>query len=110
MIFIILAIILLLILLNNNTNIESYTPKIKVYFFYASWCGHCQQFKPEWNKFKNMVKSDNIIIQEINDCENKELCTSYGIEGFPTIIIEKNGKPNKYTGNRTAKDLYNALK
>ena len=41
----------------NNNKLAPGPGKCALVFFYADWCGHCQRFKPEWNKFKNEMNN-----------------------------------------------------
>ena len=82
--------------------------KGKIILFYADWCGHCQQFKPIWKKIKTKM-SEKVIFQEIDD-ENILEINKYGIQSYPTIIAEKNGKMYKFNNNRTEDILINFIK
>ena len=87
-----------------------------VSLYHAEWCGHCRDFKPEWNKFKSVYEAskDDIasrygLTLEINDYESGKHdaeITQAGVRGFPTIRIVSNGKSDEYTGDRTAKALF----
>ena len=74
--------------------------------FYAPWCGHCIHLVPEWNKLYNQNKTDTIIA---NFDGTKQLPKDITIEGFPTIILFKNGKQILYEGERTADNLLEFL-
>jgi thiol-disulfide isomerase/thioredoxin len=83
---------------------------IKIYNFYADWCGYSIQFKPIWNKFENKIKLNmnkyNIIdIRGIEESDCTEMCNKYNIQGFPTIIFDINDKPIIYQGERTVESL-----
>lgn len=40
------------------------------------------------------------------DCdEHKDLAKKYGVSGFPTLKLLKEGKPTDYNGGRTADDI-----
>ena len=60
--------------------------------YYAEWCGHCKDMKPEWdnvvNKFEN---SDISNIAEIESEYVKSLVLPPIIEGYPTIKMYNNG-------------------
>ena len=81
---------------------------VVVIFFFTSWCPHCKNAKPEWNKFKDYVNNMNqsndytITLSEV-DCDKKpELAEKYNVEGYPTIkllykgdVYNYDAKPNK---------------
>ncbi|ARF08830.1 thioredoxin [Catovirus CTV1] len=81
----------------------NYTIKL----FFADWCGHCQRFKPEWEKFKEYIKSNQladdkgkpVTIDTIdfpdNDEGSKMEMETEQVQGFPTIIIYKDNSERK---------------
>lgn len=77
----------------NNNN------KTKVTLYKAEWCGHCNQFKPEWEKLKN--KYTKVDYQTLDADENSSEIPNT-IKGFPTIMIEQNGNEQEYVGQRKA--------
>ena len=97
-------------LTKENLTKENFTNNVVVYYFNAEWCGHCKQFKPIWNEFCNsLTPADNIITKSLNCDTDKELCSKFNIEGYPTIIIDKNNEIINYSGPRTVDGLRNAL-
>jgi thiol-disulfide isomerase/thioredoxin len=54
-------------------------------FFYAPWCGHCKSSKPEYEKLKDELKRDDIIIAKFDATENDVPHKKVNIEGFPTF-------------------------
>ena len=96
-------------------NSENKTSKlIKVYNFNTSWCGYSVRFHPEWKKFEEEIKSiNNLSIQafdiKCDNINNKQMCNDYEIPGFPTIIIEKDGKRINYNGLRTAEAIIDTI-
>ena len=86
---------------NKNSNL------IKVYNFNTSWCGYSVRFQPEWEKFEKEIELiDNLNIKafdiKCDNTNNKQMCDDYEIPGFPSVIIEKDGKKINYNGLRTA--------
>ena len=86
--------------------------------FYAPWCGHCKNLKPEYEKAAKGLK-DLAQVAAVNCDEenNKAFCGSMGVQGFPTLKIvkpssKKSGKPivEDYQGPRTASGIVDAVK
>jgi protein disulfide-isomerase A6 len=77
--------------------------------FYAPWCGHCQQFVPEYSKAATALKGV-IKVGAVNVDEHKSLGGQYGVKGFPTIKVfgANKNKPDEYNGPRTAQGLVDA--
>ena len=107
--------------LTNNKNINDFnnyydrnngTDKLQIVAFLANWCGFCEQFKPEWQKFKNMAKNKliNGIVATASDKSMGSLKCNNKINGFPTIRIFKNGKHMDYNGERDSKHLTDYVK
>lgn len=92
---------------------ESSKNKIKICLYFAEWCGHCKNFKPTWNLLKNKYKKNKNIEFIDYDCTNSNVGDPKDkgiVEGFPTIIIEKNGLRKKYDGDRTMAAIEKILK
>ncbi|KVI11000.1 hypothetical protein Ccrd_010594 [Cynara cardunculus var. scolymus] len=73
--------------------------------FYAPWCGHCKKLAPVFDILGTSVKKTKSVLVGKVDCdENKELCTKYGISGYPSIkwFPEGSLEPKDYDGSRTA--------
>ena len=97
------------ILENPNTNNYLDEKKLLVKLFYADWCGHCVNFKPQWDEFKSSPPEGCVVSDFEHNSENfeKESELYGGISGFPTIIIQKVGDTSytKYDGERTKEAL-----
>jgi len=85
--------------------------------YHADWCGHCQRFKPEWEKVKSLITDHNatnlnnkINYTEYEATKDADIIRQGGIEGFPTIMTQINGKTSEYKGGRTADAIMSALK
>jgi len=73
--------------------------------YHMKTCGHCISFMPIWNKLSNKFKND-INILNIEYESMNELDTKYHVNGFPSIIIYKNGdKFLEFTTYRTEKNV-----
>lgn len=80
--------------------------------FFAPWCGHCKNLKPEYEKAASEIKniSDDITLAKIDCTENREFCAEQEIQGFPTLYIYEDGKrTGQYEGARKANDIKNFL-
>jgi len=74
---------------------------VELLLFHVDWCPHCKHAMPEWEAAKEKydgreINGNTVIFTDIN-CTNetpetKELMKKYGIQGFPTIKILKDGK------------------
>ena len=77
---------------NANKNVN----RIDIYYFYADWCPHCKNARPEWDKFKQeygngkRVGSALVYCKEM-DCSDSTQAdtykTEYGVESYPTIKV-----------------------
>eukprot|EP01128_Nolandella_sp_AFSM9_P001898 TRINITY_DN122_c0_g1_i1.p1 TRINITY_DN122_c0_g1~~TRINITY_DN122_c0_g1_i1.p1 ORF type:complete len:388 (-),score=154.22 TRINITY_DN122_c0_g1_i1:120-1208(-) len=75
--------------------------------FYAPWCGHCKQLAPEWEKAATRL--NNVVPVGKVDCtSNQNLCGKYGVKGYPTIKIFKDGKAQDYNSGRDAASISRA--
>ena len=75
--------------------------------FYADWCGHCKKIKPDWDAASKEIGDEKMIKVNVGDGteEHKKTMNEYGIQGFPTIIIFENGKPNGTFDSRDKKSF-----
>jgi len=72
--------------------------------FYASWCGHCKQLAPEFEKAAKALKG----IVRVGAIEDQAIMGQYGVQGFPTIkyfSADNKSKAQDYSGARTAQGL-----
>ena len=99
----------------------------RVILHYANWCGHCNQFKPEWEKIKNYCNNNNNILSyyevdhtngnpiisppiiDDND-NNNNINIPFDIDGFPTIYLYNNNEYKIYNGQRNMNSILDSLK
>jgi thiol-disulfide isomerase/thioredoxin len=87
----------------------------EVYFFFAEWCPHCKNAKPEWVQFKEEYDKKVVNDYEIScieiDCTNENnqdssiLISKYKIEGYPTILMMVNNNRIDYDAKVTKSGL-----
>uniref|UniRef100_A0A914Z4B4 Thioredoxin domain-containing protein n=1 Tax=Panagrolaimus superbus TaxID=310955 RepID=A0A914Z4B4_9BILA len=76
--------------------------------FYAPWCGHCKNVKPEFSKAAKQMKKANYIAL---DCTRYQgACKRFGVTSYPSLKIFVAGKfYANYAGERTTKGFINAF-
>lgn len=76
---------------NKSVEVRN-TPTIVLY--YAMWCGYSKMFLPEWEKFEKYARDNlpNLTVKSVR-CEggDEATCTQKGVQGYPTVILYKDG-------------------
>lgn len=76
-----------------------------IVLYYANWCGHCQNMKPEWEAFKSKCKKDpkykHLHVAEVESefIDNTKAVNE--VQGFPTIKFYKKNT----TGSEVAPEV-----
>lgn len=61
--------------------------------FYAPWCGHCKRLAPIWDELATAQKKEGLFGVAKVDCTiERDLASTHGIRGFPTIKLFKDGQ------------------
>lgn len=87
----------------KNGSIKEPMTEETLIFFYADWCGYCQQFKPEVEKYKG------IPVQYVNctspsDTE-KQLMREYDVSGFPAVFYRSSTSVITFNKQRTLEGI-----
>jgi len=99
---------------SSSSSSGSSTKDAEILFFYADWCPHCKQAKPEWAKFKEEnheteVNGYRILCIDVNCTselgESGQLIKTYDVEGFPTVKMKADGKIIEYEAKVSKQNL-----
>eukprot|EP00040_Diaphanoeca_grandis_P026774 m.150450 g.150450 ORF g.150450 m.150450 type:complete len:576 (-) comp30725_c2_seq2:213-1940(-) len=72
--------------------------------FYAPWCTHCQKLAPEFGATADALVGEAQF--GAMDCiKNKDLCSEFKVQSFPTLIWFANNTTQSYTGSGTTSAL-----
>jgi len=97
--------------LKNNLNFQTggNGEKPVVSLFKSEHCGHCKNFKQNWNELQ--TKHPEVATYKTFDSQNDGLkFAANKINGVPTILKTYNNKTIEYQGNRSVNDLVNWIK
>lgn len=91
---------------SNSTNL---------YLFYTVSCPHSQAILPIWYRIRDALPdSCTPLERDCSKLENRPTCSSFGITGVPTIILEKieNGDTTRfeYSGDNTYTSIKSFLR
>jgi len=92
--------------LNNDNFKNEINSGLKLVDFYTTWCKFCKNQEPVLQEL-----SDNGFWIGKLDCDKHEkIAQEYGISGFPSFILFKNGKIEaQFSGFHTKSQLLNKL-
>ena len=78
--------------------------------FWAQWCGPCRMLGPIIEEIANDYEG-KVKVGKVNVDEQPNLASKYGIASIPTVIVFKNGKPEKtLVGLRSKNEIENMIK
>ncbi|CAO1409516.1 unnamed protein product [Diamesa hyperborea] len=91
---------------------ETFKPFLKkkkhtMVLFYAPWCFHCKNAKPEYTRAAEEYKDDPRIEFAAVDCtKHSGICSAYEVRGYPNFKYFSYLKTQRdYTGERKADDF-----
>lgn len=75
---------------NEFDRIIAKSEKTVIVDFWASWCGPCRMYGPEFEKAS--IESTDAVFLKLNTENNQALSEKLGIRGIPCTIVYKNGR------------------
>ena len=72
--------------------------------FFSNSCGHCIQFKPEWDAFKKISPIETVEVESSYLQQTPEKLRA-NLIGYPTVKFKEGNMYKEYEGNRTKEDL-----
>jgi thiol-disulfide isomerase/thioredoxin len=92
---------------------------VQLLFFTVDWCPHCKVAKPEWDNLVSeydgkLINGRQVVFTNYNCTteteETKKLISQYGIDGYPTIKLIKDGQVINFDAKPTKDSLATFLK
>jgi thiol-disulfide isomerase/thioredoxin len=98
---------------NNASYYEGYSnapgsgtsdpPTATIQLFKVDWCPHCKKALPEFQKVEDNYTGKvvngyklNFVVVDGEDPANQSLVNEHKIQGYPTIVLTKDGKNIEY--------------
>ena len=78
-------------------------PVATIRMFKVDWCPHCKKAQPEFEKVEEKYQGKvinghklNLVVVDGEDPNNESLVNEFKIQGYPTVVMTKDGKNIEY--------------
>jgi len=80
--------------------------------FYASWCGHCQNFEPVYQQIASSVHypGSTARIAKIDGDKERAISSRFAVAGFPSFFLIDGWSVYEYKGSRKASSMVSFVK
>ncbi|GAA5895654.1 hypothetical protein JCM6882_000362 [Rhodosporidiobolus microsporus] len=96
--------------LTKDTFADFSSADLSLIEFFAPWCGHCKALAPHYEEAATILKKDGIPIAKVDCTVETELCSSQGVNGYPTLKVFRKGNPAEYSGTRKTDGIVSYMK
>lgn len=87
------VLVMLFFMMGHSSEGFTASEKKMVVLFYAPWCPHCKDLMPTWNKLAQKHSGNSAVeLKKVNCDEHPEEAQKHKVEGYPTIIMFRNGR------------------
>ncbi|KAI3380237.1 hypothetical protein SNEBB_010805 [Seison nebaliae] len=95
----------------TKDNFEDFIGRpLSLVMFYAPWCGHCKNLMPEYMAAAEVLEVDMIPLGKLDATTESEIASKYSIQGYPTLLIFRNGKQFEFKGGRTKSEIVEGMR
>lgn len=92
--------------LNNENFTKETSNGLKLVDFYATWCKYCKNQEPILEE----LSETGVWIGKLDCDKYPQIAQKYGISGFPSFILFKNGVASaQFAGFHTKEQMLNKL-
>ncbi len=89
---------------SNAPNSGAADPQVAtIRLFKVDWCPHCKKAQPEFQKVEDKYQGKmvngyklNLVVVDGEDPNNESLVNEFKIQGYPTVVLTKDGKNIEY--------------